>query len=70
MKIGTKILLLLLLLGTASCAIQTYPDDGSYPSTPYYRGYPDDYFNNRPGYDFDRGGERREHHERRGDDGH
>jgi hypothetical protein len=68
MKLWTKILIVIIFLGTASCVVGTYPDDDGYRYSPYYqeyRGYPEDYFNNRPdyGYHRDRDRHEREEHE-------
>jgi hypothetical protein len=50
MKNAVSILLLLAVLGLSACAAGTPDrDDGRYYRT---RGYPEDYFNNRPDYYF------------------
>ena len=69
MQICIKMLIGLALLGIASCVVGTYADDDGYHYSPYYqeyRGYPEDYWNNRPDYGYHRdreSHERREHHE-------
>jgi hypothetical protein len=63
MKMCTRILIGLALLGTASCVAGTYPDDDGYRHNPRYdeyRGYPDYYWYNRPDYGYHRDHEHEE----------
>ncbi|HEY3278679.1 MAG TPA: hypothetical protein VGJ94_18840 [Syntrophorhabdaceae bacterium] len=61
MNIRTLLLMLLVLMGTASCYMG-YSTSQSYRPTPGYydehRGYPEGYWINRPDWDANRNGER------------
>lgn len=67
MRLYAKLLIVAILTGTASCVVGPYPDDGYYRSNRYYhddryRGYPVDYWNDRPDYYRDRRGDRHDEH--------